>query len=197
MARSQRWSLSYTGRIGLLTGVGHVGGSFLLGLVVILLGVGAGSIVRVSQSAVGPVLALTGALYLVYAIWQARRGGHSHDHSHEHSHLHGDVDPGEEGEGAAATVHPSGLSWAIPVGVAASPDLTVLPVFLAALALGAWVAAIAAVLYAVVTIAVITSLTVLATAGGYQLDLPWLEKNGNIVAAFVLIALGVAAWQSL
>lgn len=193
--------MSYTGRIGLLTGVGHVGGSFLLGLVVILLGVGAGSIVRVSQSAVGPVLALTGALYLVYAIWQARRGGHSHDHPHDHSHdhphLHGDVDTGEEGEAVAATVRPAGLSWAIPIGVAASPDLTVLPVFLAALPLGAWVAAIAAVLYAVVTIAVITSLTVLATAGGYQLDLPWLEKNGNIVAAFVLIALGVAAWRSL
>jgi len=50
----------------------------------------------------------------------------------------------------------------VPFGAAASPDLTILPVFLAA-AVGALIA------FAAVTIATMLGLTLFATVGGYQI----------------------------
>jgi hypothetical protein len=78
----------------------------------------------------------------------------------------------------------------VPFGAAASPDLTILPVFLAASAAGAGPAVGALIAFAVAMIATITGLTVFAAAGGYQVRGEWLERWGNVFTAAVLIAIG-------
>jgi nickel/cobalt transporter (NicO) family protein len=55
----------------------------------------------------------------------------------------------------------------VPFGAAASPDLTILPVFLAVTAAGAGTAIGSLLSFAPVTIATVVALTLLATAGGY------------------------------
>jgi hypothetical protein len=64
---------------------------------------------------------------------------------------------------------------AVPSGVAASPDLTILPLRLAASAYwgGAAVPALAA--FAATTLATFVVVTVVATAAGYQFRGEWLE----------------------
>ena len=83
---------------------------------------------------------------------------------------------------------------AVPFGVAASPDLTILPVALAASALGA--VAITGVLgvFALFTIGTFVGLTVIATLAGYQIKGDWLEKNANTITSIVLIAIGIVAY---
>jgi threonine/homoserine/homoserine lactone efflux protein len=78
----------------------------------------------------------------------------------------------------------------VPFGAAASPDLTILPVFLAATAAGAGAAIGALIAFAVATIATITALTVFAAAGGYQVRGEWLERWGNAFTAGVLLVIG-------
>jgi threonine/homoserine/homoserine lactone efflux protein len=78
----------------------------------------------------------------------------------------------------------------VPFGAAASPDLTILPVFLAAAAVGAGTAVGSLVAFALVTIATIVSLTLLATFGGYQLRGNWLDRWGNAITAAVLLVIG-------
>lgn len=115
--------------------------------------------------------------------------GHPHDHDHEeghHHHPHAHDHP-----------HPHGArgSWlgeiAVPFGVAASPDLTILPVFLAASAVGAGTAVGTLVTFTLATVATFVVLTVAATIGGYRVEWPWLEDNGHVVSALVLLVIGV------
>lgn len=78
----------------------------------------------------------------------------------------------------------------VPFGAAASPDLTILPVFLAATAVGAGAAIGSLVAFASVTIATIVALTLLATVGGYQLGGNWLDRWGNTITAVTLVVIG-------
>ncbi len=85
----------------------------------------------------------------------------------------------------------------VPFGAAASPDLTILPVFLAAAAAGVVAAIGAIIIFAAVTIATIVALTLLACFGGYQLQGQWLERWGNVFTALILIAIGVLVFTSV
>jgi nickel/cobalt exporter len=78
----------------------------------------------------------------------------------------------------------------VSFGAAASPDLTILPVFLAATAAGAGVAIASLVVFAAVTVTTIVALTLMATIGGYGLRSQWLERWGNTFTALVLIVVG-------
>lgn len=86
---------------------------------------------------------------------------------------------------------------AVPFGVAASPDLTILPVFLAASAVGATAAVGTLVTFTLATVSTFVALTVAAAAGGYQVDWPWLEHNGHVVSALVLLVVGVLVFMRL
>ena len=79
----------------------------------------------------------------------------------------------------------------VPFGAAASPDLTILPVFLAATTVGLATAVGSLLVFAAVTIGTIVGLTVAATRGGYQIHGEWLERWGNVFTAVVLAAIGL------
>ena len=86
----------------------------------------------------------------------------------------------------------SGLaSVMVPFGAAASPDLTILPVFLAATTAGVATAVGSVAIFAAVTIGTIVGLTLAAARGGYQIQGEWLERWGNVFTAVVLVTIGV------
>jgi nickel/cobalt exporter len=78
----------------------------------------------------------------------------------------------------------------VPFGAAASPDLTILPVFLAATTAGVGTAVGSLAIFAAVTIGTIVGLTLLACFGGYQIQGEWLERWGNMFTALVLTIIG-------
>ena len=84
----------------------------------------------------------------------------------------------------------------IPLGVAASPDPTILPVLLSASTLSLLAAIESMAMYVVVTVLAMTALSVGATVGGYQIQWPWLERNADTITAAVLVGVGVVAWVS-
>jgi hypothetical protein len=86
---------------------------------------------------------------------------------------------------------------AVPFGVAASPDLTLLPLALAATAYGTGTVVLTLGVFSIVTIATFVGLTVAATAAGYQIKGDWLEDNANTITALVLIVIGVIAFIGL
>jgi threonine/homoserine/homoserine lactone efflux protein len=79
----------------------------------------------------------------------------------------------------------------VPFGAAASPDLTILPVFLAATAVGIGTAIGSLVIFAAVTIGTIVGLTLAAARGGYEIRGQWLERWGNAFTALVLVIIGL------
>jgi nickel/cobalt transporter (NicO) family protein len=81
-------------------------------------------------------------------------------------------------------------AFLIPFGAAASPGLTILPVFLAAGALGAGAAAGSLAVFALATITTITALTVSATAGARLITASWIDRRANLLTAGALVAIG-------
>jgi putative Mn2+ efflux pump MntP len=183
LGRTRRYPLSKVARLSGLAGVAHVLVSIVLGAVIIAIGLQFRSTVEHAQNAiVGSLLIATGAAFLVLELT-----GHGHGHPHEHPHDHS---PDHATHPHAHEHHRGLLAVMVPFGAAASPDLTILPVFLAASAAGAGPAAGALIAFAAATIATITLLTVFAAAGGYQVRGEWLDRWGNVFTAAVLIAIG-------
>jgi putative Mn2+ efflux pump MntP len=207
IARTQRWSIARTARTSLLASIGHVVTSIVLAGVIALVGLQFRSTFETQQGhIVGVILIVTGIAFL---IWSLAGGGHHPEHQHDHAdhwaheeHIFipgtGVVDetghvvqsqPQERARGIAGVI--------VPFGAAASPDLTVLPVALAASGVG--LAAVGGVLiaFSAATLGTFVVLTVGATLLGYQVKGEWLENHGMLLTGGVLIVIGAAVFLGL
>ena len=192
LGRTRRYPLARVARLSGLAGIAHVLVSVVLGGVIIAVGLQFRSAIEHAEgSIVGGLLIATGIGFLVFELT-----GHGHGHSHGHddgdTHSH-DPERGHSGDGRGASrsgrLH--GLAAVmVPFGAAASPDLTILPVFLAAAAIGTATAIGSVAIFAAVTIGTIVGLTMAATRGGYEIQGQWLERWGNALTALVLIGIG-------
>ena len=211
LSRTRRDPLHRVVRRSLAAAGTHVLLSLLLGA--LLIGVGLSfraTVLRYEDYVVGGLLLATGALFAVLEL-TGRGHGHSHDdehshgHAHDHEHSHGhsldhdhDHDHGHSHDHAHHVHSSSGggsrfrsaLALAVPFGAAASPDLTILPVFLAASALGAATAVGSLIVFAGVTVATIVGLTVAASLGASMLTAPWIERRANLLTAATLFVFG-------
>ncbi len=191
LARARRYPLSRVARLSGLAGIAHVLLSIVLGGVIIVIGLQFRSTVQSAQDTIiGCILIATG---LGFAVLELTGHGHTHDHDHDHGD-HGDHDH-QSGPGRGELHQRRGLrglaAVMVPFGAAASPDLTILPVFLAATTVGVATAIGSVVIFAAVTIATIVGLTLAAASGGYQIRGQWLDRWGNAITALVLLVIGV------
>jgi nickel/cobalt exporter len=187
LGRTRRYPLSRIARLSGLAGVAHVLVSLVLGAVIIAIGLRFRSTIQSAQDTIiGCLLIATG---LGFAVLELTGHGHDHDHGHDndhghsHDHDHAHDEPPRRGVRGLAAVM-------VPFGAAASPDLTILPVFLAATTAGLATAVGSLVVFAAVTIGTIVGLTLTAARGGYEIRGQWLERWGNVFTALVLIILG-------
>ncbi|HET9718900.1 MAG TPA: hypothetical protein VFP55_02365 [Solirubrobacteraceae bacterium] len=120
---------------------------------------------------------------------------YGHDHPHEAAHTHGHNHHVHNPTPGASSAPPGRLrglaAVMVPFGAAASPDLTILPVFLAATTAGVATAVGSLAIFAAVTIGTIVGLTLAAARGGYQIRGMWLERWGNAITALVLVVIGL------
>jgi nickel/cobalt transporter (NicO) family protein len=187
VGRTRRYSLGRVARLSGLAGVAHVLVSVVLGAIVVAIGLQFRSaVVHAQDGIVGGLLIATGVLF---AVFQVRGRGHHHPHDHDKGHP-GHRAPAHGLEEEAQSPRAGVMAITVPFGAAASPDLTILPVFLAAAAAGAVAAIGSLVAFATVTIGTFVALTVAATAGGYQVRTLWLDRFSNAITAFVLVLIG-------
>jgi nickel/cobalt transporter (NicO) family protein len=201
LGRARRYPLSKIARLSGLAGVGHVLLSILLGAVIIAVGLQFRSAVSSAQDTIiGCLLIATG---IGFGVLQATGHGHHHDHDdHHHDHDDHPHDHDEHhhdhGHHAGHDHHAPGerrgvaglAAIMVPFGAAASPDLTILPVFLAATTAGVATAVGSVVIFGAVTIGTIVGLTLGAARGGYQIQGEWLDRWGNALTAVVLVVIG-------
>ena len=188
LGRTRRYPLSRIARLSGLAGVAHVLVSIVLGAVIIAIGLQFRSTIQHTQDTIiGCILIATGAGFAILELT-----GHGHHHDHDHTHDHGHDHTHDDHDHAPGTGRLSGLAAVmVPFGAAASPDLTILPVFLAATTAGVATAVGSLVVFAAVTIGTIVGLTLAAARGGYQIQGAWLERWGNVFTATVLVAIGL------
>jgi len=193
VGRTQRWSLLRVARVSALASAGHVLASVVLAGIIAAIGLQFQRQLETQQGhIVGAVLVLTGVGFLM---WGLTGHGHDHDHDYDHGHGHDHADDADDAAPVPQqTVARRLAAIAVPFGVAASPDLTILPVALAASAVGRGAVVGVIGVFAVLTMATFIGLTVLATLAGYQIKGEWLEHHATTITALVLIATGVVAY---
>jgi nickel/cobalt transporter (NicO) family protein len=191
LGRTRRYRLSRVARLASLAGIAHVLVSIALGAIIIAVGLQFRSAIQSAQDTIiGCVLILTGVGFGVLELTgHGHRHNHEDAHEHEHPHLLSTAEADERVASTEGTLH--GLAAVmVPFGAAASPDLTILPVFLAATTAGTATAISSLLIFAVVTIGTIVTLTLTACFSGYQVHGQWLERWGNVSTALVLIIIG-------
>jgi len=200
MARARDWSASKTVVITALCGVGHVGGSILLGAIGIGLGVALGwmeSVESVRGSIAGWLLLGFGLAYTAWGFWRALR---NREHSHWHGHANGTVHDHEHGHhGAHAHAHGatgkgrSVTPWVLFVIFVFGPCEALIPVLMVPAAEGAWwgVAVVAGV-FGLVTIATMTMMVLAGYYGLARLSVGPLERYSHVLAGLALVACGLA-----
>ena len=197
LSRTRHYRTGKAARLSLAAAVAHVVVSLLLGAVVI--GVGLqfrATIAGHADLVVGGILLATGAVFLILDL---RGKGHGHDHPHPHPHPNGREHAGHGGTAvldrratAAQSRGARGLAaLLVPFGAAASPDLTILPVFLAASALGAGAALGSLAIFTIVTVVTIAGLTIATALGARLLTAPWIDRSANLLTAGTLLLIGV------
>ena len=190
VGRTHRYPLSKVARLSGLAGLAHVVISIVLGAVISVVGLQFQSTVQSAQNTIiGCLLIATGLGFAAFETLGPghthEHPGHTHEHDHGHAHDHDHHDSHEQRgiRGLAAIM--------VPFGAAASPDLTILPVFLAATTAGVATAIGSLVIFAAVTVGTIVAFTLTAATGGYKIRGEWLERWGNAITALVLVVIGV------
>ena len=211
LSRTRRYRTGKVVRLSLAAAVTHVVVSLLLGAVLILVGLQfRDTVASHTDLVVGGILLATGVVFLVLELFGK---GHSHSHDaegHGHgTHAHHDHDHEEHGQGghpghshgATTVLDPPAVETRtlgarglvgllVPFGAAASPDLTILPVFFAAGALGVGAALGSLVAFTLATVATIVVLTVATALGARLLTAPWIDRSANLLTAGTLLAIG-------
>ncbi len=212
LGRTRQYPLRRVARLSILAGIAHVALSLVLGAVIILVGLQFRSLIEGAQNAiVGGILVATGVAFLLLEVTgRGRDYPHDDDQRRDHDRRHDHDDPHDndsqdhelepaavrEGSvlvavGASPGSRARGLAAVmVPFGAAASPDLTILPVFLAATTVGVGASVASLVVFSGVTVATIVTLTLAATYGGYQIRGGWLERWGNRITALTLVVIG-------
>jgi nickel/cobalt transporter (NicO) family protein len=219
LSRTSRYRTARVVRLSLAAAFTHVVVSLVLGGILVVIGLQfRTAVARHADLIVGGILLATGAVLLFLDLLgkghrHSHDGGgddHGHDgggqdHDHGHGHGHGDHDHDgrmqehghtttavlERPEPAPGNRTARGLAGLlIPFGAAASPDLTILPVFLAASALGTTAALGSLVAFTVATVATIVSLTTATALGARLFTAAWIDRRANLITALTLVAIG-------
>jgi nickel/cobalt exporter len=219
LSRTNRYRTARVVRLSLAAALTHVVVSLVFGGILVVIGLQfRATVARHTDLIVGGILLATGAVFLVLDLF-GQGHGHSHDgegsqhgHADDHGHHgHGGGNGGhvhEHGRGTTAVLERAapasdnrtarGLAGLlIPFGAAASPDLTILPVFLAAAALGPAAALGSLATFAVATVATIVGLTTATALGGRLFTASWIDRRANLITALTLIAIGVLVTAGL
>jgi nickel/cobalt exporter len=224
LSRTNRYRTARVVRLSLAAALTHVVVSLVFGGILVVIGLQfRATVARHTDLIVGGILLATGAVFLVLDLF-GQGHGHSHDgegsqhgHADDHGHGHGHHGHGggdhdghvhEHGRGTTAVLERAapasdnrtarGLAGLlIPFGAAASPDLTILPVFLAAAALGPAAALGSLATFAVATVATIVGLTTATALGGRLFTASWIDRRANLITALTLIAIGALVTAGL
>jgi nickel/cobalt transporter (NicO) family protein len=186
LARAQRWPPWKTARITLACGLGHVTVSAALGVLALVLGLGALRVLGERLESVAGLLLM--GFGLAYAVWGLRKTTrerlhvhpHAHAHAHAHSHSHAPKDASKL------------TAWTLFVLFSLDPCVAVMPILFAAAPLGTGRAAAVVLVYELATLAAMLPLVLLSRAGATRLKWEWLEQYGDGAAGGIIAAVGLA-----
>ncbi len=195
MSKARKWSLWKTSWITILSGLGHVGSSVLLGIIGIAFGVGISKIEGI-EGVRGDLAAwafiIFGGVYFLYGLWRAYRNKpHKHLHVHEDGTLH---DHDHQHEGKHDHTHKKNITpWILFTIFVLGPCEPLIPVLMVPAAqenIGGLILVTGT--FALITIATMLSVVLLASYGIKVMPFGKLERYTHAIAGATILLSGVA-----
>jgi sulfite exporter TauE/SafE len=198
MSWARGWSGYKTGLITFLCGLGHIGGSVVLGLIGVSLGLAVGRLEFVESFRGNLVAWLLIAFGLVYFVWGLRRAYKSRPHVHRHAHL-GEIAHehmhGHEAEHAHIheTKRGSIAPWTLFVIFVFGPCEPLIPVLMYPAAKNSLFGLLVVTfVFGTVTIATMLGAVLLSRAGVKFARLAPLERFAHAIAGATICLCGLA-----
>jgi ABC-type nickel/cobalt efflux system permease component RcnA len=199
MAKARGWSLQKTIRVTLICGAGHLGGSVLLGIAGIMLGIQLASLEwleSVRGNLAAWLLIGFGLAYLAWGLGQAYRNRpHSHRHSHDgvvHEHVHSHhrdhahVHDQQDRPGSLAP-------WLIFVIFVLGPCEPLIPLLMYPAARESFVGVLMVTgVFGLVTVLTMTLIVAFAVAGLGAVRFNRFERFGHALAGSAILGCGLA-----
>jgi nickel/cobalt transporter (NicO) family protein len=198
MAKARHWSLTKTGIITVVCGLGHVLSSMVLGLVGIAAGLAASHFDSATWwrgNLAGWLMTAFGFAYLVWGIHRAIRnrphvhhhlheaGDHVHDHGHEGEHGHVHETPGK------ANITP----WVLFTIFVLGPCEPLIPILMYPAAVhSVWGTVLVTAVFAAATIVTMLSVVLLSAFGLSFVSMQRLQRFNHALAGGAIFACGVA-----
>lgn len=173
LSRARGWTAWKTARITLACGLGHVTVSAALGVLALVLGLGALQLFGERLEAVAGLLLM--AFGLAYAVWGLRKAMHERLHHHAH-HV----------DSSNAT------AWTLFLLFSADPCVAVMPILFAAAPLGVGPAAGVVLIYELATLGAMVPLVLISRAGAARLKWHWLDHYADGAAGGIIAVVGLA-----
>ena len=201
LAKARNWSKTKTALVTFLCGLGHVLSSVLIGFAGIALGTAVSKLEWLEGlrgDAAGWLLLSFGLAYMVWGLkkaWKGERHSHLHSHGeepHAHTHAH------ETAHTHPHSENPSVTPWALFIIFVFGPCEPLIPVLMyPALNSGPGLAAAAAAVFSVVTIATMLSAVFLLLWGIKLFPVERMERYSHALAGFAVFACGAAVKAGL
>ncbi len=197
IGRAKQWGLGKTLILTVLSGLGHVIGSVLLGLLGVLLGTALGLLENIEAIRGDIASWLLVGFGIAYAIWGLRIGlrsvEHSHDHQHnateDHQHSHHHLGKHAHIHGDPKSITP----WALFIMFVLGPCEPLIPVLMYPAAMGSWMdLGIVTFVFGATTIITMTAMVALVSAGLMRINLGFFEKYAHAMAGIIIAISGLA-----
>ncbi|MHB8603012.1 MAG: hypothetical protein ACYC6W_02240 [Nitrosotalea sp.] len=184
LARNKKWAPKKLFGISLMTAIGHVGLSIVMGLAVVIVGLVFSHLISYYlDTAIG--IAMVGGGLVVGIIPLVRKNPHHHD-DHEHNH-HDEHKHEEKKHGKLA----SKIGYFAVLGAALSPDPSIIPIYLSAISAGFYFAIELSVIFATASILTLLLLVQLGTMGLVKTLAKIPEKYADSMVGFVIMGIGI------
>ena len=201
IARQRGWSRLRTMRAAAIAGIGHVGSTLVLGIVLWVLGASVAAHYGHVVNVVAAIALIAFGLWFAIGGWRELHGaGHHHTHGpgddHGHPHDHGREHPvaGDVPDAAGRAEASQRTTLLLILG--SSPMVEGLPAFLAASSFGVAVLATMAITFAAATIITYVAVTAAAMRGLERVSLGRFEQYGEVLSGLVVAAVGVFAFAT-
>ncbi len=186
LARNQKWASKKIFGVSLVTAVGHVALSVAMGLGVVAVGLIFSHLVSsYLDVGIGIIMVITGLIVGIRSLIVKKTHHHEHHEHHEHEN--------EEKKNKLTR----SIGYFAVLGVALSPDPSIIPIFLSAISSGFYFALELAVVFSISSIITLLLLVQMGTVGFAKALAKIPEKYNDSIVGFVIAAIGIYILVSL
>ncbi len=190
LAKNKRWTPKKLFRTSLVTAIGHVALSIVMGLVVMAVGLLVSRLVSsYIDTGIGLIMIVVGGIFGIIPLLRKNdhhKHDHDHEHMHDHDHEHKDVHDHEKKSKISQK-----LGYFIIIGAALSPDPSIIPIYLTTISSGIYFALELSVVFAAASILTLLFLVQLGNVGLGKTFARIPEKYHDSMVGFVIAAIGI------